>query len=78
MELKKKPDRSSEEVQKEPTPPGSTGTEAGMVVTHARQHQPDALEEEERMRQEQDRPVISALNPVNSGAQAEGTEDLMT
>ena len=60
VELKEKPDRSSEEVQKEPTPPASTTsttstkTEAGRVVTHARQRQQDALEEEECMRQEQD------------------------
>ena len=30
------------------------------------------------MKQEHDKPVISALDPVNSGVQAEGTKDLMT
>ena len=49
-----------------------------MVMTHARQCQQDALEEEERLRQEQDRPVITTLDSVNSGVQVEGTEDLET
>ena len=78
VELKEKPDRSSEEVQKKPTPPVSTGTEAGIVVAHAKQCQQDAFEEEERLRQEKDGPLISALDPVDSGVQAEGTEDFMT
>ena len=43
-----------------------------MVVTHTRQYQQNALEEEERLRQEQDRPVIITLDSVNSGVQVEG------
>ena len=78
MEPKEKPDKSSEELQKEPAPPASSWNEATMVVTHARQCQQDALEEEECMRQEQDGPVISGLDPVNSGVQVKGTIDLMT
>ena len=49
-----------------------------MVVTHARQHQQDTLEEEEHLRQELDGPVFTMLDSVNSGVQAEGTEDLET
>ena len=65
------------EEEEEPTAPASAETEAGMVVTCAKQHQQDALEEE-RLRQEQDGPVITTLDSVNSGVQAEGTEDLET
>ena len=72
--LKKELEKEIQEEGKEPTPPAFTETEAGMVVTHARQHQQDVLEEE-LLRQEQDGPVITTLDSVNSGVQAEGTED---
>ena len=46
-----------------------------MMVTHARQHQQEALKEEEHLRQEQDGPVIIMFDSVDYGVQAEGTED---
>ena len=48
------------------------------MVTRARQRQQDALEDEEHLRQEQDGAVITMLDSVDSGVQAEGTEDLET
>ena len=48
-------------------------------MTHAKQCQQDSLEEEEEcLRQEEDRPVITTLDSVESGVQAEGNEDLET
>ena len=75
--LKKELEEETREEGEEPTPPASAETEEGMVVTQARQHQQDTLEEE-RLRKEQDGLVITMLDSVDSGVQAEGTEDLET
>ena len=75
--LNKELKEETREEGEEPTTPASAETEVGMVVTQARQRQQDALEEE-HLRQEQDRPVITTLDSVNSGVQAEGTEDHKT
>ena len=45
-----------------------------MVVTHAQQLQQDNLEEEERLQQKQDGPVMSALYPVAEESEAEELE----
>ena len=71
-------EEGSWEKEEKPTPPVPTDTEAGMVVTHARQCQQDTLEEEEHLWQEQDVPVITMLDSVDHGEQAEGAEDLET
>ena len=76
--LKKELEEETWEEGEEPTPPASAETDAGMVVTHSRQCQQDTLKEEEHLRQEQDGPVITMLDSVDSGVQAEGTEDLET
>ena len=74
--LKKELEEETPEEGEEPTPPASAEIEAGIVVTHARQCQQYALKEEECLRQEQDGPVITRLDSVDSGEKAEGTEDL--
>ena len=68
-------EKYSREKEKEHTPPVPTETEAEWVVTYARQCQQDALEEEGNLRQEQDRPIITMLDSVDHGEQAEGAED---
>ena len=56
------------------TPPTTVMIESGMVVTHAQQLQQDNLEEEERLQQERDGPIVSALYPVAEGNEAEELE----
>ena len=56
------------------TPPTIVTIESGMVVTCARQLQQDNLEEEERLQQEQDGPIVSTLYPVAEGSEAEKLE----
>ena len=67
-ELKKEPKKE------EPTSPDSIVTEYGMVVTRAQLLQQTALEEEERLQQEQDVAIVSDPYLVNGGKQAEETE----
>ena len=63
------------ELQKDgPTPPDSTTTETSMVVTHAQLLQQTALKEEECLKQEHDRAILTELYPVDDRTQAEGTE----
>ena len=62
------------EIEEKNTPPTSVSTESGMVVTRAQQLQQDNLEEEERLQQERDGPIISALYPVAEGSEAEELE----
>ncbi len=45
-----------------------------MVVTRAQQLQQDNHEEEEHLRQERDRPIMSAPYPVAEGSEAEELE----
>ena len=47
-------------------------------MTRARQCQQDVLEEKERLRQEEDGPVITTLDSVDHGEQMEGAENLET
>ena len=68
-------EEESQEKEEEPTSPVPTETEAGIVVTCARQCQRDAFEEEECLRQKQDRPVVTTIDSVDHREQAEGAED---
>ena len=67
--LKKIPDVEPENDELD-TPPTTVTIESGMVVTHAQQLQQDNLEEEERLQQERDGPIVSALYPVAEGSEA--------
>ena len=67
--LKKIPDVKPENDELD-TPPTTVTIESGMVVTHAQQLQQDNLEEEERLQQERDGPIVSALYPVAEGSEA--------
>ena len=49
------------EVEEVDTPPASAPTESGMVVTRSQKLQQDALEEEERLQQERNGPIMSTL-----------------
>ena len=67
--------RSEEpEIEEKNTPRTFVSTESGMVITRAQQLQRDNLEEEERLQQERDGPIISALYPVAEGSEAEELE----
>ena len=56
------------------TPPTTVTIESGMVVTRAQQLKQDNLEEEKRLQQERDGPIVSALYPVAEGSEAEELE----
>ena len=56
------------------TPPTTVTIESGIVVTRAQQLQQDNLEEEERLQQERDGPIVSTLYPVAEGSEAEELE----
>ena len=62
------------EIEERNTPSTSVSTESGMVVTRAQQLQQDKLEEEERLQQEQDGPIMSGLYPVTEGSEVEELE----
>ena len=56
------------------TPPTTVTIKSGMVVTHVQQLQQDNLKEEERLQQERDGPIVSALYPVAEGSEVEELE----
>ena len=62
------------EIEEKNTPPTSISTELGMVVTCAQQLQQDNLEEEERLQQERDGPIMSALCPIAEVSEVEELE----
>ena len=62
------------EIEEKNTPPTSVSTESGMVVTRTQQLQQDNLKEKERLQQERDRPIMSALYPVAEGSEEEELE----
>ena len=45
-----------------------------MAVTRAQQQRKDKLKEKEHLQQEQDCAVITTLDPVGDGSEAEGSE----
>ena len=62
------------EIEEKNIPPTSISTESGMVITHAQQLQQDNYEEEEDLQQEWDGTIMSVLNPVAEGSEAEKLE----